>query len=80
MIYLKSVFAGLGTLLLSMVLVMFLYLIDLAIRFHVYPWELSATFESEGHIHGGLRWVTLAAFLIFLCGFVWQFRRASKRM
>ncbi len=82
MIFIKSVFAGFGALILSVALLSVGHLIYLSIRARAYPWQFSFEFVrtgSEFRVDRQLVWVTLAALLIFLCGFALEFRRASKR-
>ena len=80
MIYLKSVTAGIGFLILSALTLVVGYLAYFAVRFHAYPWEFSFGFESSKH---DSPWYVLVGTIaiplsIFLAGFLWEFHRASK--
>jgi hypothetical protein len=73
-IFIRSVFAGFGALIVSLVLLLAGYLTYVSV---LVPDQggFSGAFETTEF----LEWVILPALSIFLSGFAWEFRRASKR-
>ncbi len=72
MIYVKSILAGILAVLIPAILFTGGILVYSAISFHGYPWDF---YIRVNHVS---LWGLPIMFLIFSCGFAWEFRRASR--